>query len=141
MWRSLWFSLCLLACNPPTVDKQLLTPKYSTPARPSINWIFGTWEVLFVDGVSVDSLSDDDIPFRVLQIDSEGYLWLDTFLTEYSILPHEAESITLSYESIGLQSTLRVKFIDSENAEIVESRQETQDQEPRTSRLVIRRLK
>ena len=140
MWRSLCFCTYLVACTPPTVDRQLLTPKYSSPARPNPSWIFGTWEVLFVDGALIDALSEDDIPFHILQIDAEGHLWLDTFLTEYSLSSREPEGLSISYNNIGHQSILRVKFLDQDNAEIVETRQESQQQEPRTCRLVVRRL-
>lgn len=140
MQHSLYFCIALVACTPPTVDHQLLKPKYSAPARPDASWVFGTWEVLLVDGALIDALSDDDIPFRMLQIDPEGYLWLDTFLTEYSLLPQKPDGLTISYENIGHQSTLRVKFVDQDNAEIVESRQESQQQEPKTCRMVVRRL-
>ena len=140
MWRSLCFCTYLVACTPPNVDHQLLTPKYSAPARANPSWLFGTWEVLFVDGSVIDALSDDDIPFRILQINTEGYLWLDTFLTEYSLLPNGLGDLTVSYNNIGHQSSLYIKFIDQDNAEIVESRQESQQQEPKTCRLVVRRL-
>jgi hypothetical protein len=140
MWRSLCFCTYLVACTPPNVDHQLLTPKYSTPTRSNPSWIFGTWEVLFVDGALIDALSEDDIPFHLLQINAEGYLWLDTFLTEYTISPREPDGLTISYNNIGHQSTLRVKFLDQDNAEIVENRQGNQQQEPQTCRLVVRRL-
>ena len=140
MWRSLCLCTYLVACTPPTVDRQLFTPKYTTPTPPNPAWIFGTWEVLFVDGALVDALDEEEVPFRVLQLDAEGYLWLDTFLTGYSLLPQTPEGIIISYESIGHQNTLRVKFIDQDNAEIVENRQESQQHEPKTCRLVVRRL-
>jgi hypothetical protein len=139
MWRSFCLCCYLVACTTPTIDHQLLTPKYSTPAQPNPNWMFGTWEVLIVEGALIEALSDDEIPFRVLQIDPEGYLWLDTFLTEYSLLPRQPQGLTLSYSNIGHQSTLHIKFVDQDNAEIVETRQDNQ-QQPKTCRLVVRRL-
>jgi hypothetical protein len=140
MWRALWFSLSLLACTTPTVDKRWGGRKY-TDAKPTTNWLFGAWEVVSVDGVELESLPEESIPFQVAMIDSEGALWLDTFSTTYTVLSNKQNKITLSYESIGYYSTLTVAFVDIDNAEIIESRQESLQQEPQTCRLVVRRLK
>jgi hypothetical protein len=83
--------------------------------------MLGTWEVASVNGSPLSSLGEDAIPFRLLRIQPDGSLQLDTFVTEYEVLREEGETVTLSYSTIGREGTLCLRIRDNESADLTET--------------------
>lgn len=134
------FFWLLAACTPPNVDKNpILQKKVDTTSHPQAVWLIGNWEVLSVDGKPIEKLPEDEIPFRQLRIEADGSLRLDTFQTEYTLKQEEGGLWVLSYDSIGVENRFWVRFIDEDNAEIVETRQDGA-QNSQTCKLTVRRF-
>src|SRR5690242_4873646 len=87
----------LLSCSPPTgVDPKpaLFHSQVALPTSQSTRErMLGCWEVTAVGGKPLESVSEDDIPFRLLRINADGHLQMDTFQTEYEVAGEKADTI------------------------------------------------